>query len=132
MMRNNVSFHQNSLINILVTVLILTGHQIIDNNVKNRTFKVWILLTDSNVVIFINLKKLNILSITMFALSVYQDPSKWKIELILFEISNIVSDRVVDLLIYKNHYVFVEKLLTFSGKHDSKLICRRCLRSYSS
>ena len=42
------------------------------------------------------------------------------------------SDRVVDLLIYKNHCDLIEKLHAFLGKHDSKFVCRRCLSSYSS
>ena len=42
------------------------------------------------------------------------------------------SDRVVDLLSYKNHYVLLEKLHTILGNHISKLVCRGCLSSYTN
>ena len=49
-------------------------------------------------------EKLNNLSINIFELNFYQDGNNWKHNLIPIEISkNDESDRVVDLLIYKNH-----------------------------
>ena len=42
------------------------------------------------------------------------------------------SDRVIDLAIYKNHYVLIKKLNTFLGDHNKSFICRRCLSSYTS
>ena len=45
--------------------------------------------------------------------------------------SKIESDRVVDLLIYKNHYAPIEKLNVFLGDHHKNFICRRCLNSYT-
>ena len=47
---------------------------------------------------------LNSLSVSIFELNFYQDKNKWKHNLIPIAISKIESDRVVDLLIYKNHY----------------------------
>ena len=50
------------------------------------------------------LEKLKNLSINIFELNFYQDGNNWKHNLIPIEISkNDESDRVVDLLIYKNH-----------------------------
>ena len=48
------------------------------------------------------------------------------------EISKNDSDGVIDLLIYKNHYVLIKKLNVFSRDPNQKFICRRCLSSYTS
>ena len=48
--------------------------------------------------------EINNLSVNIFELNFYQDKNKWKHNLIPIEISKNESDRVVDLLIYKNHY----------------------------
>ena len=50
-----------------------------------------------------NLEKLNNLSINIFELNFYQDQNKWKRRLIPIEVSKNNSDRVIDLLINKNH-----------------------------
>ena len=42
------------------------------------------------------------------------------------------SDRVVDLLIYKNPYALIKKLNVFIGDHHKIFICRRRLCSYTS
>ena len=42
------------------------------------------------------------------------------------------SDRVIELAIYKNHYVLIKKLDVFLGDHNKKYICRQCLSSYTS
>ena len=68
--------------------------------------------------------------IKIFELNFYQDKVKWKHNLIPIEISKIESDRVVDLLIYKNHYALIKKLNVFLGDHHKNFICRRCLISY--
>ena len=49
------------------------------------------------------------LSITIFELNFYQDQSIWKHELIPIESNTHESDRIFDLLIYKNHLVFIKK-----------------------
>ena len=49
--------------------------------------------------------ELNNLSVNIVELNFYQDGDKWKQNLIPIEISKTDSDRVVDLLIYKNHYL---------------------------
>ena len=52
--------------------------------------------------------KLNNLSINIFELCFYQVDNKiWKHKLIPLEISDNNSDTVIDLLIYKNHYVLI-------------------------
>ena len=66
----------------------------------------------------------------MFELKFYQDEKKWKHILIPIEISENGSDRVVDLLIYKNHYALIKKLNVFLDHHKS-FIYRRCLNSYT-
>ena len=76
--------------------------------------------------------ELNNLSLNIFELNVYQDQSKLKHKLIPIEVSKNDSDRVIDLAIYKNHYVLIKKLDVFLGDHNKKFICRRCLNSYTS
>ena len=50
-------------------------------------------------------EKTNNFSLNIFELDFYQYGNKWKHDLLLFEISkNDESDKVVDLLIYKNGY----------------------------
>ena len=76
--------------------------------------------------------ELNNLSVNIFELNLYQDQNQWKHKLIPIEISKNNSDRVIDLAIYKNHYVLIKKLDVFLGDHNKKFICRRCLCSYTS
>ena len=88
-----------------------------------------ILIKDSNVHRF---NELNTLSINIFELNFHQDQNKWKHKLIPIEISKNNSNRVIDLAIYKNHYVPIKNLDVFLGDHNKKFICRRCLSSYTS
>ena len=76
--------------------------------------------------------ELNNLSVNIFELNFYQDQNQWKHKLIPIEISKNISDRVIDLAIYKNHYVLIKKLDVFLGDHNKKYICRQCLSSYTS
>ena len=76
--------------------------------------------------------ELNNLSVNIFELNFYQDQNQWKHKLIPIEISKNNSDRVIDLAIYKNHYVLIKKLDVFLGDHNKRFICRRCLSSYTS
>ena len=73
----------------------------------------------------------NNLSINIFELNFYQDQNKWRHKLIPIEVSKNDSDRVVDLLIYKNHYAVIKKLNVFLD-HNKNFISRRCLNSYTS
>ena len=75
--------------------------------------------------------ELNNLSVNMFELNFYQDGDKCKHNLIPIEISKNDSDKVIDLLIYKNHYALIKKLNVFLGDHHKNFICRRCLNSYT-
>ena len=77
-------------------------------------------------------EKLNNLSINIYELSFYQDGDKWKHNLIPIEISKNESDKVIDLLIYKNHYALIKKLHVFLGNHNKSFVCRRCLISYTN
>ena len=76
--------------------------------------------------------ELNNLSVNIFELNFYQDQNQWKHKLIPIEISKNNSDRVIDIGIYKNHYILIKKLDVFLGDHNKKFICRRCLSSYTS
>ena len=75
---------------------------------------------------------LNNLSVNIFESNFYQDKNKWKHSLIPIEISKNESDSVVDLIIYKNHYVLNRKINVFLGDHHKNFICRRYLSSYTS
>ena len=72
------------------------------------------------------------LSINIFELIFYQDQNKWRHKLIPMEVSKNESDRVVDLIIYKNHYALIKILNVFSGDHSKKYLSRRCFSSYTS
>ena len=72
-------------------------------------------------------EKLNNLSINIFELRFDQNNHK----LIPIEISKNESDKVIALLIYKNH-VLIKKLIVFIGKRDCKYVCRKCLNSYTT
>ena len=76
--------------------------------------------------------ELNNLSVNIIELNFYQVQNQWKHKLIPSEVSKNDSDRVIDLAIYKNHYVLIKKLDVFLGDHKKKFICRRCLCSYTS
>ena len=58
-------------------------------------------------------EKPNDLSINIFELNFYQDKNKQKHNLLPIEIGKKESHRVVDLLIYKNHYGLIKKLNVF-------------------
>ena len=77
-------------------------------------------------------EKLNNLSINIFELNFHQNKNKWKHILIPNEISKNESDKVIDLILYKTHYVLIKKLYVFSGDHHENFICRPCLNSYTS
>ena len=76
--------------------------------------------------------ELSNLSVNIFELNFYQDQNQWKHKLIPIEVSKNDSDRVIDLGIYKNHYILIKNLDVFLGDHNKKFICRRCLSSYTS
>ena len=49
----------------------------------------------------------------------------------LYISKNIENRRIIDLFLYKNHYILLKKLHVFIGKHDNSFVCRNCLSSYS-
>ena len=73
-------------------------------------------------------EKLNNLSINIYELGFDQNKHK----LIPIEISKNESDKVIALLIYKNHNVLIKILNVFVGKHDCKYVCRKCLNSHTA
>ena len=76
--------------------------------------------------------ELNNLSVNIYKLNFYQDGAKWKHNLIPIEISKNESDKVIDLIIYENHYALIKKLHVFLGNHNKGFVCRRCLNSYTN
>ena len=75
--------------------------------------------------------EINNLSVNIYELNFYQDGNKWKHNLIPIEISKNGSDKVVDLLIYKNRYALIKKLHVFLGDRNKSFVCRRCSNSYT-
>ena len=75
--------------------------------------------------------KLNNLSVNIYELNFYQDGDKWKHNLVPIEISKNESDKVIDLLIHKNHYALNKKLHVFLGNHNKSFVYRGCLNSYT-
>ena len=68
------------------------------------------------------LEKLNNLSINIVEVNFYQDRNEWKHKFIPIEISKNDLDIVVDLLIYKNHYALLKKIIVFLGNHHKIFI----------
>ena len=56
------------------------------------------------------------LSANIFELNFYQDKNKWMHEIIPSQISKNSSDRVIDLGIYKNHYILIKKIKCISRR----------------
>ena len=51
--------------------------------------------------------ELDNLSVNIFELTFYQDQNKWRHKLLPIEISKNNSDTIIDLAIYKNHYILI-------------------------
>ena len=66
-------------------------------------------------------EKLNDLPNNIFSLNFYQDNDKWKHKLLPIEFSKSDSDRVIDLLIYENHYALIKKINCHFKKSSQKL-----------
>ena len=66
--------------------------------------------------------EINDLSINTFELNFFQDQNKWRHKLMPIEVSKNDSDRVSDLLIYKNHYALIKNLNAFSGGRNKNLL----------
>ena len=66
------------------------------------------------------LNELNNLSIKIFELNFYQDQKKWRHKLIPIEVSKTISDRFIDLLIYKNNYALIKISKISKGDHNKK------------
>ena len=71
----------------------------------------------------------NQLSINVFE---YTNDDDNDYKLVLLYISKNNENRsIIDLFLYKNHYILLKKLHVFIGKHDNSYVCRNCLSSYS-
>ena len=65
---------------------------------------------------------MNILELGFFI-----DQKIWKYQLIPVDLSKRESDRIIDLLIYQNHYVVIKNSNVFLGNHNCNFVCRTCL-----
>ena len=77
-------------------------------------------------------EELKNLSISIYELNFYQDGHKRNNNIIPIEISKNESDKVIDLLIYKNHYALIKKIHVFLGNHNEQFVCRRWLNSFTN
>ena len=77
-------------------------------------------------------EKVSILFINIFELNYYLDQIEGKHKLFPIEVSRNETDRVVDLQIYRTHYVLIKKLIVFLGKQVCRFIFKRCLCPYTS
>ena len=75
---------------------------------------------------------MNNLSINIFELSFYQNESKWKHELLLFEIIKTNLHRVVGQITSKNHFVLIGNSKKPLDKDGSIFECGRCWKSYTN
>ena len=62
----------------------------------------------------------------------YQVQNKWKQNFIPIGISKSDSNRVADLIFFKNQYALIRKFNVFLGDHHKNFECRGCLNSYTS
>ena len=72
------------------------------------------------------------MSVKIIELVFYHDQKNWNQKVTPIEISKNNSDKVIDKLIYKKHYVLIKKTHIFLSNHDPKFVCKRCLSPYSS
>ena len=112
--------------------LILTDSKIIDNffnelNIEGFDFSIGFKCSDVH-----KFEKLNYFSVNIFELSFFQGQIVWKHGLIPIEVSKKDSDRVIDLLFHKNHYVLIKNINVFLGKQDCRYNYKRCLNSYTN
>ena len=78
----------------------------------------------SNVEKFENLKKF---ISNKIGKKFYQDAKQCKQNLVPFQTSRNDSNKVKDLMIWKNHCGFIEHLHIFLGTHISEFVCTRWL-----
>ena len=71
----------------------------------------------------------NQLSINVFQYSKEEDNEYQLVPLYISK--NIENRRIIDLILYKHHYILLKKLHVFIGKHGNIYVCRNCLSSYS-
>ena len=77
-------------------------------------------------------EKLKNFTNNIFELYIYQNQNIWRNKLLPIEASKNNSDEIVNLLIYKNHYVLIKKLNVCLGKQHCLYICRWCLNAYTN
>ena len=76
-------------------------------------------------------KRLNpTLSIKVFEYSTDEAIDFRLFPLYIFELND--YRRIIDLILYKNHYILLKKLHVFIGKQDRRFECRNCLNSYTN
>ena len=68
--------------------------------------------------------------LNVYGFNFYQDGSNWKLNLIPIKISKIESDKVIDLILYKNHYALIKKCHVILGNRNKRFVCRQCVNFY--
>ena len=97
----------------------------IELNITDIDFSNGIKITDID-----KFEKLNNqLSINVFEYSKEDDNDYNLVPLYISK--NIENRRIIDLILYKNHYILLKKLHVFIGKHDNSFVCRNFLSSYT-
>ena len=76
-------------------------------------------------------EKVDNFSKNVYELNFYQDGDKWKHTLIPIKISKNDSDKIINLLIYKNHQALIKKIHIILGNHNRSFVCTHCLNSYT-
>ena len=70
------------------------------------------------------------LAINLFEYSTDEDNDYKLVPLYIAE--NNENRRIIDLILYKNHYILLKKLHVLIGKQDRRYVCRNCLNSYTN
>ena len=71
-----------------------------------------------------NFEKQKVLSIDILEVSFLGEGKEKEQKLRFIEINRVISDRVVDLLIYIKQYVLIKHVYVLLGDHVSKYVCR--------
>ena len=106
--------------------------QSLDNNFDKLNLQVFDFTNGFNCSDVHRFKKLDNFSVKTFELNFYHDQIEWNHIIEPIEVGENDSDRVLDLLIYKNHYVLNKAWEIFLGNHNCNFVCRICLRSFPS
>ena len=69
------------------------------------------------------------ISVNFFVYSTEEDKDYKLVWLYISKLNE--NKRIIDLILYKIHYILLKKLHDFIGKHDCRYLCRNCLGGYT-